>query len=135
MSIAVKSLNHIAYSVNNLDETKEWYQRVFDIPVIEDYDPNSCERHLSMKFPDFEIEFFEYVDDSESNFPTFNLPEDHFNHREKRQWHFSLEVADLKKAEEQCHELGLEIIAVFDNGCFFIMDPNNKLVELKQIVF
>ena len=80
MAIEIKRLNHIAYSVKDIEETKQWYIKVFGATTVLDYDPDKDSKHMKLLMPcGFEIELFEYEEpiSEECPFPTFTLPYDH----------------------------------------------------------
>ena len=127
-------LHHVALTVNNIDESIEWYKNKLGFNLIHRYEKHGMEiAHL--KLGDVRIELFNYGDNTKS-LPDYRkeLMDDLHVIGTK---HLCIEVDDLDKTIIKLKEKGVEFIREIDTAGFggryiFIKDCNSILIELYQ---
>ncbi len=131
MAITINGINHFAISVADLEETIEWYSRVFGFTVIDRSEIPGAQIKVShMQGKGFILEIFEAKEAA-------SLPEDrkvpNKDLMTQGNKHASFGVPDGKKAKEQLEQMGVEIAMVAEvDGTYgvFIRDNTGNLIEI-----
>jgi len=127
-------IHHIALTVRDMNESVEWYKKVFDAKQIERYAKHGLEI-VHLQIGDARIELFA------GNPKAQALPE----YRKSVQTdirvvgakHVCLETDDIDALKKKLRESGVEFATEIDTAGFggryvFIKDPNGILIELYQ---
>lgn len=131
MSIKINGINHFAISVNNLDESVAWYNRVFGFEEIKrGVIPGTKVKSCHMQAPGFLFEIF-CNEEAEPLSEFRKKPNTDFLVPGNK--HISFGVPDAHILVEQFKEMGVNIafIAEVDNTYgVFINDNTGNLIEI-----
>jgi catechol 2,3-dioxygenase-like lactoylglutathione lyase family enzyme len=131
MAVQITSVNHFAVSVQDLEESIEWYNNVLGFTLIcQNTIPQLDVNTAHLRAPGFVLELFEAKGANplpkDRMFPNTDL----MTHGNK---HFAVTVEDAEKAMKQLNDLGVEIVMtaeVWGTFGIFIRDPTGNLIEL-----
>ena len=132
MELVYKPL-HVGISVNNMDESIEWYQKNLNFEVLNDnYIPPLKARIVFIKNGDFEIELFQYDDPKP-------IPQERLTPNSDLQTvgtkHVAFLTVDMKALKEKFLTNGVDIaheVVMEGNPVMFIRDNSGVLIEFIQ---
>ena len=126
--------HHVALTVNNIEESTQWYKEKLGFSVVHDYDKNGMQIAL-LGSGDFKIELFHFPGNTKA-FPDHkkDLMDDLHVIGTK---HLCLEVENLDETIKELKEKDVEFATAIDTAGFggryiFIKDCNDILIELYQ---
>ena len=131
MAIYYNGINHFAISVANLEESIDWYSRVWGLTVLDRSEiPGQNTKVSHMQGKGFILEIFE--SQGSAPLPEYRkFPNDDF--RVQGNLHMSFGVPDGPKALEEMKAMGVEIVFIAEVdgtwGCF-IHDNSGNLIEI-----
>lgn len=126
--------HHVALTVNNTQESKNWYQEKLGFEVIHEYNKHGMEITL-LKLEDVRLELFCYGKDTRA------LPNDRKDLTDDLHVigtkHLCIEVEDLEFTIEELKAKGVTFVMDLDTAGFggrytFFKDCNEILIELYQ---
>ncbi len=131
MPVTINGVNHFAISVAHLEETLDWYHRIFGFTVIHRSQiPGIDIQAAHMQGPGFLLEVFEARGakplPEERKLPNSDL----MVHGNK---HISFGVPDGPAAKAELEALGVEVVKVAEvDGTYgvFIRDNTGNLIEI-----
>lgn len=131
MAVEYNGVNHFAISVADLEESIEWYSRVWGFTVIDRSEiPGENVKVAHLQGKGFILEIFA-AEGSQPLAEYRKIPNDDL--RVQGNKHISFGVPDGPKAKAEMEAMGVEIvfIAIVDNtwGCF-IHDNSGNLIEV-----
>ena len=131
MAVTYNGVNHFAISVADLEESIEWYSRIWGFTVIDRSEiPGQNVKVAHLQGKGFILEIFA-AEGSEPLAEYRKIPNDDL--RVQGNKHISFGVPDGPKAKAEMEAMGVEIvfIAIVDNtwGCF-IHDNSGNLIEI-----
>ncbi len=135
MAVEINGVNHFAISVADMEETINWYNRIFGFTVIDrSVVPGPEIKVAHMQGTGFILEIFEAPGAAslpeERRIPNQDL----MTHGNK---HISFGVPDGHKAKEELESMGVEVAMVAEvDGTYgvFIRDNTGNLIEIFEEV-
>ena len=131
MAVEYNGINHFAISVADLEESIEWYQKVWGFTVIDRSEiPGQNTRVAHLQGKGFILEIFQAQ--GSCALPEYRrIPNEDLKVQGNK--HISFGVPDGPKAMEQMQDLGVEIVFIAEVdgtwGCF-IHDNSGNLIEV-----
>ena len=126
--------HHVALTVNDIDESVQWYQQKLDFKLIHRYKKHGMEI-VHLQLGDVRIELFNYGEKTKS-LPDYkhNLMDDLHVVGTK---HLCIQVDNLEATIKSFKEKGVQFATDLDTAAFggryiFFKDCNNILIELYQ---
>lgn len=121
---------HVGISVQNMDESIEWYKKNLDFEVIkDDYVPPLKSRIVFIRNGNFEIELFQYDEPKP-------IPEDRLTPNTDLQTvgtkHVAFKTVDMKGLKEKFVANGVDIaheVVMEGNAVMFVRDNSGVLIE------
>ncbi|MFZ2886629.1 MAG: VOC family protein [Minisyncoccia bacterium] len=128
-------IHHVALTVNNIEESIEWYKQVFNAEVIHSYEKDG--RQIAhVRIGEAQVEFFAFKDGAEA-LPDYSK-ELQTDLRVVGTKHFCLAVEDLESTMAELSQKGAVFAtdvrtAGFGGRYVFVKDCNDILIELYEV--
>lgn len=131
MGISVNGINHVAMSVADLEESIEWYKKVFGFSLVKRSEiPGTGTSVAHLQAPGFQLELF--CNPGSESLPDWRrFPNEDFMHQGNL--HASFGVKDAHSLKDRLDEMGVNIAFVAEvDGTYaiFINDNTGNLIEL-----
>ena len=130
--VEIHSLNHIATSVADFDESIEWYKDVFGFTELDRSEiPGTGVKVAHLQAPEFVLEIFGPGENGNPLPEYRKMPSDDF--MTNGNLHMGLGLKDGRAAKEQVEAKGIDVVFVSEvDGTygFFIQDPTGSIIEL-----
>lgn len=134
--VEISAPNHFAISVRDIEESCDWYHRIFGFKIIAEWEIEELNTKARlMRLGDFELEFFKRENNKntidvsievEDTFSTIGLS------------HIAFTVESLDETILDLSEMGIELVTkrnrnpvTYDQWAF-IKDPNGIFIELVE---
>ena len=131
MAVAYNVVNHFAISVADLEESIEWYSRIWGFTVIDRSEiPGQNVKVAHLQGKGFILEIFEAA--GSESLPAYRrIPNEDLKVQGNK--HISFGVPDGPKAKAEMEALGVDIVFIAEVdgtwGCF-IHDNSGNLIEI-----
>lgn len=126
--------HHVAFTVNDIEESENWYKEKLGFEVVHKYSKNGWKITL-LKLDEVRIELFSFDDIKPLPEHSRNLMDDLHVIGTK---HLCIQVEDLEKTVGELKTKGVQFATEIDTAGFggryiFLKDCNGILIELLQV--